>query len=88
MTTLFAILAQFILNPTFEKVEYTQKERQTIGRLVEKSWYMKECSITWPIGQKKGIIILWMICSKWDSIQKARMWIDYKHKLYMKKYTK
>jgi hypothetical protein len=37
MTTLFAILAQFIMNPTFEKVEYTQKDRQTIGAMVKKS---------------------------------------------------
>jgi hypothetical protein len=37
METLFLLLAQFMINPTFEKVEYTQKDRQTIGAIVKKS---------------------------------------------------
>lgn len=85
METLFLILATFMLNPTYEKVEYTQKDINTIGAMVKKSWYMKECSITWPLGTKKGIVVLWIVCAKWDNwVYNAKLGIDYEHKLYMR----
>lgn len=84
MEILFLLLAQFMLNPTYEKVEYTEKQHKTIVAMVNKSWYLKECSITWPIGQKQWIIVLWMLCSGKEKVFKAKLGIDYKHKLYMR----
>ncbi len=85
METLFLILAQFMINPTFQKVEYTQKDRQTIGAMVKKSWYMKECSITWPVGAKPWILVLGMVCvDKEQKVYNAKLGIDYTHKIYMR----
>ena len=46
MTTLFALLTAFVLHPTYENVDYTKKDKQVISYLIQKSDYLKECSIT------------------------------------------
>ncbi len=84
METLFALLLQFVLHPTYENVEYTKKDKQVISYLIQKSDYMKECSITGVVGQKKGILVLWMVCANDTGVYNAKMWIDYKNKFYIR----
>lgn len=84
MTTLFALLTAFVLQPTYENVEYTKKDKQVISYLIQKSDYLKECSITGVVGQKKWTIVLWMVCANKDWVYNARMGIDYKNVLYVR----
>jgi len=84
METLFALLLQFVLHPTIENVEYTKKEKTTISYLIQKSGYLKECSITGVVGQKKGVLVLWMICKQECGVYNAKMGIDYNNKLYIR----
>lgn len=84
MTTLFALLTAFVLHPTHENVDYTKKDKQVISYLIQKSDYLKECSITGVVGQKKWTIVLWMICAGKDWVYNARMGIDYKNLLYVR----
>lgn len=84
MTTLFALLTAFVLHPTYENVDYTKKDKQVISYLIQKSDYLKECSITGVVGQKKGILVLWMVCIDKNGVYNAKMWIDYKNILYVR----
>jgi len=84
METLFALLLQFVLHPTYENVDYTKKDKQVISYLIQKSDYMKECSITWVVGQKKWILVLWMICADKCGVYNAKMGVDYKNILYVR----
>lgn len=84
MTTLFALLLQFVLHPTIDNVEYTKKDKQVISYLIQKSDYLKECSITGVVWQKKGILVLGMICANDTGVFKSKMWIDYKNKFYIR----
>lgn len=84
MTTLFALLTAFVLHPTYNNVEYTKKDKQVISYLIQKSDYLKECSITWVVGQKKWTIVLWMVCVSKDWVYNAKMGIDYKNVLYVR----
>lgn len=84
MTTLFALLTAFVLHPTYENVDYTKKDKQFISYLIQKSDYLKECSITGVVGQKKGILVLWMVCTNDTGVYNAKMWIDYKNILYVR----
>lgn len=86
MTWLFAILSWFILNPTIDsKATINEKEKTTIMYLINKSTYMNECTVTWPVWIKKGTIVLWMTCADKEWVYKARMGIDYENKLFMRK---
>ena len=84
MTTLFALLTAFVLHPTYEQVDYTKKDKQVISYLIQKSDYLKECSITGVVGQKKWTIVLWMICTDKNGVYNAKMGIDYKNILYVR----
>lgn len=84
MTTLFALLTAFVLHPTYENVEYTKKDKQVISYLIKKSDYLKECSITGVVWQKKWTIILWMVCADKCGVYNAKMGVDYKNILYVR----
>ena len=84
MATLFALLTAFVLHPTYENVDYTKKDKQVISYLIQKSDYLKECSITGVLGQKKGILVLWMVCANDTGVYNAKMGIDYKNILYVR----
>lgn len=85
MTTLFLLLSQFIINPTYEDVDYSKKDKQAIVAMINKSNYLQECSITWPLGMKKWTIVLGLVCvDKSKKVYNAKLWIDYIHNIYMR----
>lgn len=84
MTWLLLLLTSFTLNPTYSNVEYTKQDKTAIVSMINKSNYLKECSITWLLWQKKWTIVLGMICTNKTGIYNAKMWIDYKNLLYVR----
>lgn len=85
MTWLFALLSGFILTPTIENVQVSPKEKTVIMQMIDNSKVNDKCSVVWPVGSKKGTIVLALTCVENNQMYKARLGIDYKNQIWMVK---
>lgn len=85
MTGLLLALSGFILSPTIENVEISPKEKAVIMSMITTSKTLDKCSITGPVGIKKGTIVLGLTCADSEGVYIGRLGIDYVNKYRMRK---